>query len=348
MPATVKHAKSVTVADWSGVVTVANSTGGTTTAQASNLARPSDWNSDHNVTLQVANSDLELNQYFGPFPALNTGSTVIAPVMGSWYFDPVQLPAGMDVGRINMFFTYNSSNFLNGVVGSANNSGTAVKTAVFRNVIAFYEQGSGTNNTRLVSIWQGGADLSATQSINFSGTGTTTTQVRVTNRITVAMIGTIDTSGGTTSTTFTTSGSASVAASTMASTVPNSLITQNVFPWFTGSFMMMVPFASTLPRGNYWIGHMFTTSSGTSTTGPGNYGAGTCFNSAPGRLMLAEAQLTAFKRLGDSTVGTSASCGVPFHGALLTTTSSATQSLGTVNLVNTTGRLYFHYIQNSI
>jgi hypothetical protein len=44
----VSHAKSNTVADWTGTVTVGNSTGGTQTIAATNLVRPADWNSAHN------------------------------------------------------------------------------------------------------------------------------------------------------------------------------------------------------------------------------------------------------------------------------------------------------------
>ena len=44
----VSHAKSNTIANWTGTVTVGNSTGGTQTANATDLVRPADWNSVHN------------------------------------------------------------------------------------------------------------------------------------------------------------------------------------------------------------------------------------------------------------------------------------------------------------
>ncbi len=44
----ISHVKSNTVADWTGTVTVGNSTGGTNTIAATDLVRPSDWNSVHN------------------------------------------------------------------------------------------------------------------------------------------------------------------------------------------------------------------------------------------------------------------------------------------------------------
>ncbi len=44
----ISHIKSNTIADWTGTVTVGNSTGGTQTVAATDLVRPSDWNSAHN------------------------------------------------------------------------------------------------------------------------------------------------------------------------------------------------------------------------------------------------------------------------------------------------------------
>jgi hypothetical protein len=43
----VSHIKSSTIGDFTGTVTVHNSTGGTATVAATNLVRPSDWNSGH-------------------------------------------------------------------------------------------------------------------------------------------------------------------------------------------------------------------------------------------------------------------------------------------------------------
>lgn len=48
------HAKSNTVADWTGTVTVGNSTGGTQTINATDLVRPGDWNSAHNQFYTLA------------------------------------------------------------------------------------------------------------------------------------------------------------------------------------------------------------------------------------------------------------------------------------------------------
>jgi len=48
----ITHVKSITIADFTGTITVNNSAGATTTANATDLARPGDWNSAH----QIANT----------------------------------------------------------------------------------------------------------------------------------------------------------------------------------------------------------------------------------------------------------------------------------------------------
>jgi hypothetical protein len=49
----VSHIKSVTIADFTGTVTVFNSLGSTVTANATDIVRPSDWDSVHNYNLTI-------------------------------------------------------------------------------------------------------------------------------------------------------------------------------------------------------------------------------------------------------------------------------------------------------
>src|SRR5262245_11308325 len=112
MPAlTVGHVKNNTIPDWSGQVTVGNSTGGTTTMQASDMVRPSDWNSDHNWTFTLSASDI--GSFFSagnglgvttnsngvtfshapapnqePFPFPNSNSITITYAQYAWVLDP--------------------------------------------------------------------------------------------------------------------------------------------------------------------------------------------------------------------------------------------------------------------
>lgn len=369
MPATVTHAKSNIIADWSGVVTVGNSTGGTNTVQGTDLVRPVDWNSAHQITLAPSAAEMasvfnigtgltsstaaggisighNLATYFEPRNLLNTNSTMIAFPAGTWYVEPMAVGDGLARGRFNLLMTYNSSIFLHGVVGSAASTGQATKTGSFLNCLAIYSQGTGVNSTRIESYWTGCHNWSATQSITFSSTATSA--VFVTNALTIGYIRNIDSLGGSTSTTQTASGTLSAGASTMASTAPNSLITaaQN---WITGSDLVMIPFNTTLAPGNYWLAHMHTISSGGGTTGGGNYLAGTMFNSAPGRMGLLDPVLTAFRMVGYSvTTANSTTLAVPFKGHLATTSSAASSNMATGDMRATTGRLYYNFIQGSI
>ena len=367
MPITVTHAKSNVIADYTGTVTVANSSGGTQTMEATNLVRPVDWNSAHAVTLQMSASEIASLFNFGaglstssnstgisvnaagmgfryePFSLLNTNSTMVAFPAGTWYVEPVDFRYGLSSGHFRLLLTYNSANFSYGVVGWAANTGQATKSARFRNCLAIYGHGTGANATRIESLWTGECAISATQSITFSSTATSA--VFVTNNITYGFIDAVDASGGSTSTTVTTGGTASVGASTMASTVPNSLITGGaVMDWFTGSVLHLIPFNTTLPPGIYYLAHMHTIDSTGGTTGGGNYLAGTCFNSSPGRMCILDPVLTAFKQLGNSTAATSTTMAIPFKGHLVNTSSQASANIAPSALRATTGRLYFDFV----
>jgi hypothetical protein len=370
MPITITHAKSNIIADWTGTATVGNASGGTNTVQATDLVRPQDWNSAHQATIQLTGSEVgslfDIGRglsgstdasgvsmgigffgHFEPFPLLNTNSTMVAFPAGTWHVNPVNLPFGMTQGVLRFLQTYGSSVFLHGVVGSATNTGQATKSGVFMNRFALYTRGTGTNSTQIESVWTGQADISATQSITYSSTATNA--VYVTNALTVGVISQFDSTGGTTSGTVSTSGSFSTGASTMASTAPNSLITGgSPFQYLSGSYMAMVGMTTTLPAGHYWLAHMHSISSTGSTTGGGNYLAGTMFNSTPGRMALLDPVLTAFRQFGSTgTTGNSSSVVVPFNGHFATTTSLAPAAMATSDLRATTGRLYFNTLQTS-
>jgi hypothetical protein len=373
MPMTISHAKSVTVPDWSGVVTVANSTGGTTTNQASNLARPSDWNSAHQNTLSLAASELASlfsfgtgltsstntagvsaglanMSFFEPFPMPNTNSTLSTLAVGSWYFEPVQLPFGLASGRINLFRTNNSQFMLMGTTIS-NNSASASIIASFRDCLAFYSRGAGANSTRLESVWTGENAVSYTNTFSFGTTNASTQQL--TARQTFGYVSQINTAGATTSGTFTVTGSTVQALSVMSTATMNSAIRSSSassnYAYFTGSVCVPVAFNTSLPPGQYWLAHMFTTHSSATTAGVNMTPGYTVFNtSSVAYIHLLENTLTAFKQQVQSTAGTSTSCPVPFHGFLLTTTSNATSNAAAANLNVNVARLYWNYIQDQL
>lgn len=366
----ITHAKSDTIADWSGVVTVANSTGGTTTDQASNLIRPSDWNSAHNVAMTLSLSDLggffnanngltvqssgtgvtvgeALEDYFEPFPLPNTNSTLAAQGMGTWYLDPFMCVEGMKQGRLNFFYSQHSTMFKFGVVVQTNtaSSGSASRTAQFSHMMCIYSQGTGANTTRLESYWTGANVISATWSQTF--TCPSNTAVSLANYLTVGMPFNIDTAGNVTSTTYGASGQTSVGATSMASTLPDSSITgaQN---YISGSVMGMVPFNTTLAPGNYWMAHAYTTASGGLATAQQNLSGGTCFTTGVAYLGLLENQLSAYKMLGKATSANSSTQALPFHG-FMSTSSLPVATAGTAQVTAAQSvRMYWNYFQDSI
>lgn len=372
MPITVTHAKSNIIADWTGTVTVGNSSGGTATMQASDLVRPQDWNSNHAITMNLTGSEIaslfnignglssSTNasgvsigmsefSFFEPFPLLAGNTTLDAGInSGSWYLTPVFFPSVIQKGVFRVLQTHGSANFLNGVVASAASTGQATKSAVFGNRFALYTRGTGTNSTQIELAWAQNADISATQSITFSSTATN--DVRVTNAVTVALMSQFGVDGNFTTGSASTSGSLAVAASTMASTAPNSLITGGLpAQLITGSYVLQIPMTTTLPPGQYWLGHMFTHSSATGTTGGGNYGAGTMFNVAFARMQLLDyAGASSYRQFGGSaTVGNTSTNIVPFAGAWTGALSSAPANFAASDIRQRVGRLYFNYVRTT-
>lgn len=368
MPAfTVAHPKVLTIADFTGTVTVGNSSGGTASMLATDLARPSDWNSAHNISFTLSASDVgsffaagaglgvstntagvtfsdSAHQFFEPFPFINSNSGTVTYAADAWVLDPFICPKGLVSGRFNLFHARDASHFSNTVSANSTSLGGYSITAAFRNRLAIFSQGTGTDATRLNSLWTGQGDISATQSQTYAGA---TSGMTVSNYLTIGMITGVDNSGGSSTSTQTASGTFSTATTSMNATAANSLITAG-HNWFTASCMDMVPFASTLAPGNYWLAYMNdTTTGGGGTTGVNRTSAGTWFGSLQTLACILDVNVSAFKRLGSATSANSSSQGVPFHGSLLTTTTGATASLGSVDLRQTTRRIYWNFIQGS-
>ena len=358
MPIT--HAKSDTIADWSGVVTVANSTGGTTTNQASNLVRPSDWNSNHVVSLSASELTpvftftngltsttaaggitvgVGAENFYEPFAPPNTNSTVSAPGIGTWYLDPINIPFALSNGQIFMPVVGGAStNWLqDGAVWSATLSGSNTRYQTFYNRIALYKEGAGASTSRLESYWTGEASWLLTWERRHSGT--TTNAASISEYLTISIPQNWNTAGQQTYTTVTASGTVSYAVSTGASTLGSSLLT-GPMRYLTGSRIEAIPMGSTIAPGDYYFAHMMTSS--TSVTGT-NYTAGTVYTTQS-RHGLLEYNFNPFKMIGESTTNSSTNL-VHWHGFLATTTSAATSIINTSDVRGTTGRAYFVFDQ---
>ena len=79
----ISHAKVDGVADWTGTVTVYNSTGGQTTVAATDMVRPSDWNSAHNQQYFFAGNTLGASTVSGSDVYWAGGTNISLSVNGS-------------------------------------------------------------------------------------------------------------------------------------------------------------------------------------------------------------------------------------------------------------------------
>ena len=369
MPVTITHAKSNIVADYTGVVTVGNSSGGTQTMQATDLVRPMDWNSAHQATMAVSASEIgslfaagagmtaSTNtsgvtfglgnvMFYEPFILQNTNSTLSIPALGSWYFDPVCLPFGLSSGHFRFPVTA-AAGFLQASNMSAAQTASITHYQTLNHNIALYKMGTGANASRLESVWTGQMNLLAAWEMRVSSGASD--NIQVSNSLSITIPYTWDQSGGFTTTMVTSGGTLSLTSTTMASSSINSLINAGVQSYITGSRLDFIPFNTTIPAGNYWLAHMFTSTS--SATGSGsstaNYIAGRTLFSTHGRLGMIDNALSNFRQLGQST-SNATSCVVPFDGYLATTTSAATVSLASSDIRGTTGRAYFNYVGQQI
>lgn len=357
MPVT--HAKSNIVGDWAGTVTVGNSSGGTTTMLASDLVRPSDWNSGHVVNLSASeiaslfkfgtgltsstaaggiSVGNNTEQFFEPFLLHNTNSTLSAPGIGTWYFDgPYYFPQGLGPGQIRWPVAA-AAGFSNGGVFSAATTGSISKYQTVYHHLAFYRPDTGANTTRLTLAWSNSYGLICTD--NYAVSSTASDQVNATHAVTISIPSQFDTAGGVTYGTTSQSTSSSTQQTTMASSAINAVSTVNSY--VSGSRMDMMPFNTTLTPDVYWLAHMYTSTSSTAGTA---YTTGTIF-STQSRLGVLENLVNAFKPIGSS-VSNSTTNVQPFHGFLATTTSLATNIVDVADIRGTTGRVYWNFAQST-
>lgn len=359
----VSHAKSDTLADWSGVATVNNSTGGTITVQGSDLVRPSDWNSNHVVSLSASevapvlvfgtgvtsstaadgiSVGLDPYQFFEPYQLGNTNSTVTAPGVGTWYLDgPYVIDKGIPAGGYIFTPVTNAAGFLQGSVYSAASTGSVSKFQTFYHNIAFYRQGSGASTSRLELAYSNFISFQISESYAVSSTATS--QVQATHALTLSVPSQFDSAGNITYGSSSKSGSSSTAVSTMASSAIDATIA-SANSLISGARLDIIPMTTALTPDVYWFAHMFTSTSSTNGTGS-FYGAGTMIG-VQSRVGMIENNLGAYKRLG-ATASNSSTYVLPMHGFLATTTSGASSIINTSNVKATTGRAYWVYFQTT-
>ena len=93
----ITHIKSETIGNWTGAVTVFNSAGTTTTANATDLVQPQDWNSKHALNFTISgntagvSSSTGTNLVYGATDGLKVSLSTVAGAATLWMGDNVTI-----------------------------------------------------------------------------------------------------------------------------------------------------------------------------------------------------------------------------------------------------------------
>lgn len=275
----VSHSFSNAIADFTGTFTGFNSQGSTTTIVATNVVRPSDWNSAHNqfYTLTgntTGNSTASgTNVLFAGSGGItvggSTGTVVISGPLGgtiSSYENMVLMAASSILTQANgasvsQAVAFNipeplSLSFLRIPVSMSTNSTTMSTLASSANAscsvvstwnAVLYSLGNGASSKSLTSVASGSAGFTFQNSISVNANGT---QYSVTQAFSAQREG-----GGTTRTT-----------QYSISNTNYSLTTNQIATEFSGGRFIDIPITGTLSAGNYWLVFGLSTNSGTNST----------------------------------------------------------------------------------
>lgn len=256
----ITHAFSNAQADATGTVTVWNGAS-TSSVVATNMVRPSDWNSAHVMAFSVTGNTTSgstasgTDIYFAGSGPISLGATsnsifVSAPAQTTLsYFENLPLNAVLSVtfgGSTNRVGPYAlplpvSADFLRiPVTGALTTTTFATGANAYGNTLGqsntvwvnFYSLGTGASSQSLQYVT--GASTTYAFEIQYSGTASTHS---VTYNFTMPTLG-----GGSTSTQLTTS-----AQSSAVNEVPGGTTA------FTAGKMFDMPFAASLSAGNYWV-----------------------------------------------------------------------------------------------
>lgn len=308
----VVHAKSLTIGDFTGTVTAFNSQGSTTTVAATDLARPADWNSGHNVVMSLGGNTSNSSVVSGTNMMLagaggvtligstsnNGGATVSlsGPMVGSNYEQligtnvrPFAAQSSVSLGQNTLYvcpvilerpLSVVALKLLALITHSSSAVSSGQKGLTFQ--VGAYSRVatniSDTGYTQLTQIWSSSHTMAASYSSNVS---------------------------------FAHSAISAIGNSTSYNTYSSSSAGLNVSSLLHGPRELIFPVSSTFPAGEYWMGVLHSTS-----------GAGTVGNILNVSNMVATWQT--FNRVG---IGTNASNGGIFRELMIGTYSATTGAL---------------------
>lgn len=282
---------------------------------------------------------------YEPFP-IQTSTTTFTPGAGTWIFQPFQLDGNMSGGRVNRLFIMGSGNST-GLLAptssasfSSNSTGSRSVSYSYVNSIALYSLGTGTNSTRLESMWSNTISFGINQSVSVSTNGATT--VAVTNAATLSYVVSIDSNGAYTTASVSGSTNRTTAAATMNSSGVTAALS-SLINILSGSMVLPIGFNTTIPPGNYWLAQCWSSAS---TTG------GTAANVFPTPALLAQTipELNTIFRIMGQTANATNSQIFPGGGIYSTTSASPPATIAFTQIVSlgSAVRQYFNWVNSTI
>jgi len=209
----------------------------------------------------------------GPFvcclePRPMTNTAIFGPVAGSWYLADFVAPGAVMGGRLN-FLMQNTSTaqlFRDFTAASVVSSSTGGQQQgyTYSLAAALWSQGTGTNSTRLESMWSNSFSFGWTKFVSVSVTNVS--QMDITVQHSLSYISEIGSNGAYTLNQYANSTKSAVANSSTASNF-----------WDTGfssgrnmvsnSVIYPIGFNTTITAGNYWLGFAWSSTRSNASTG---------------------------------------------------------------------------------
>lgn len=275
----VSHVKSVTIGDFTGTVTAFNSQGSTVTVAATDLARPSDWNSVHNQYFTLTGNTTGgstasgTNVVFaasgGASIGVSGGNTIYisapvematlstwanVPFVSSQTMNPTQSTFAIFPVQPLQVVTCDKIRFLSSVsFASSSFASTANTTLSFNQEEThrwvLYSRQTDASSMKLSSVSSGSASLRYSANIGYGSASNTQQQH------TFGLTYFNEAGSQTFSTTYSTSNVSTIAISTA-----------NQLTVFTGMKMMDFPFAGSVSAGDWWLAINRSTTSTTQGT----------------------------------------------------------------------------------
>lgn len=181
------HIKTNTVADFTGTVTVYNQTGGTQTVAATDLVRPSDWNSQHKMLLTFTGNTTGNSTVSGiSIPISGAGGVSVGGSNGSFVISGLSDPGWLTTAALSNH-SHNFATTTTGgaliVVGTTNSEGATIGVPSFlttaQPVGAYLTTARASNdavglNTAATNVtWTVNSSGLSLNASGYAGTGTT-------------------------------------------------------------------------------------------------------------------------------------------------------------------------------